>query len=338
LAHLTRADGFLLSASYFPLWWNSNRNTKPLFAVLSGYLLVMLPWFARNVLAFGAPLVGGGALFMRTYDDLFSYETPLTFDYWLAGGADHIAATMLRALTLNVETLAGALCFIWFPFVLIALWRERMRVVVQSAVVYLLVLLFVASFVLSLPGPRGLFLHSLSASLPLLYALAPVGLSAVVAWIARRRAAWNATQAERIFGAAFVVMALLMSTYFYAVNIIGSEAQPPWNQRFVVYRPVDEFLRREMRDALSPVMVINPPAFTYFNQRAALAIPSDDPLALVRAAAQFGAHYVVIESDHPRHLDMLYDFSVTDQRFQLRATFTDATGAQVQLYQIVPLR
>lgn len=338
LAHLTRADGFLLFVPALWAWRRAPHKGATVAALLLGYLLVMLPWFARNVQAFGATLVGGSAVFMRTYDDLFSFEKDLTLAYWLDAGWASIIAVKARALVLNSATLAGALHFVFFPFALIGLWRERRRLLAQCAALYLLTLVGVMSLVLSLPGPRGTFLHSLTALLPLLYAFTPVGLAATVQRTARRRASWNAAQAERFFSSAFIALAIILSAYFYLGNVFGLGGELAWNERFTAYQKVEAFLRAETNDTISPVVCINPPAYYYFNQRAAIMLPTDDALALVHAASEFAARYVVVEADHPRYLDALYDFSAPDLRFQLRATFSDAAGAQVQLYQIVPRR
>ncbi len=338
LAHLTRADGFLLLAPVIVRWWQCGRRPSGLMTLLGGYLLIILPWFLRNWQVFGLPLVGGNTIFMREYDDLFSFEKSLTLDYWLRAGWSNILATQLRALLLNLATLAGALHFVFFPFALVGLWRLREQPPIRGAIIYLIVMLGAMSFVFSLPGPRGSFLHSLSALLPILYVVAPAGLQASIQWIAQRRSSWSPVQAERIFAAAFLLMAVILTAYFFSLNQFGDATQAGWNQRFVAYQSVESFLRSETADAISPIMCINPPAYYYFNQRPAIAIPSDDSQALIHAAQKFGARYFVLEADHPRYLDSLYRFSDADSHFRLRATFADSTGAQVQLYQIVPVR
>jgi hypothetical protein len=338
LAHLTRADGFLLAMPLVFVAWRTRRY-RLLAMVALGYGVVMTPWFARNLLVFGTLLVGGNAVFLRSYDDLFSYEKALTLAYWLEGGIAPIVTAQLRALLLNVATLLGALQFVFLPCALIALWRDHARPIAQATWVYLLTLLWVMSCVFSLPGPRGTFLHSLSALLPILYAFAPYGLSRSVQWIAQRRATWNAAQAERVFGVAFVCMAIALSAMFYVNQFVTNAEQIGWNQRFAIYREVNAWLVKATGDATSPVLCINPPAFYYFTQRAALAIPTDDRLAVIRAATQFQARYLILEKDRPHPLDPVYEFAIPpDPRFRLLATFTDADGSQVQLHEVMHQR
>ena len=221
------------------------------------------------------------------------------------------------------------------PFACIALWRARHQSIARATLVYAVALTFVLSVVLSVVGWRGTYLHSLAAITPLLYAFAPAGLAAAIAWIAQRRRAWQPAQAERIFGAAFTGLALLLSIYFYVGNVFGDGSGATWNTRYTVYQTIEQFLRTDTQDTTSPVMCINPPFYSYLTQRPAIAIPTDDPLAVVHAAQQFGVHYVIVEADHPKHFDALYHFTITDPRFQLRATFSDGDGALVEVYQVM---
>jgi len=90
LAHLTRADGVLLLpvVAFAPLASVRSRNTQhALRAVIGrwsliilGYLLVMGPWFIRNLNVIGTPLSPAGmkTLWLTTYDDLFCYGCDLS--------------------------------------------------------------------------------------------------------------------------------------------------------------------------------------------------------------------------------------------------------------------
>ena len=53
-------------------------------------------------------------------------------------------------------------------------------------------------------------------------------------------------------------------------------------------------------------MVKNPPGYYAANQRAGIAIPYDGLQAVKAAAQKYGAHYLILEHDHPRALDPLY--------------------------------
>ncbi len=83
LGHLTRADGMLLGiVAALVIVWVGARHALPLRRILItlavlilGYVLVMLPYFARNLREIGTPLPLGGtqAIWFDQYDDIFNY-------------------------------------------------------------------------------------------------------------------------------------------------------------------------------------------------------------------------------------------------------------------------
>ncbi|MBI5879682.1 MAG: hypothetical protein HZB53_18710 [Chloroflexi bacterium] len=329
LAHLTRADGFLWLIPALWLVASGRDAARRVPGLIAGYLVVMLPWFLRNIAAFGSPLPGG-ALFVRSYDDLFSFDTALTLEYFLATGPQAVAAQIGRALLLNLATLIGALHIVFFPLALIGVWVFRRNPFARAIGIYTVTLYIVMSTALSGVSWRGTMLHSLAAVLPALYVMAPPGLSAVIAYAAARRR-WNIRQAERVFGFAFAALALLLSAGFYASSMRGGD-EPPWNERETYYRDIGDYLAPQGN--VGPVLSINPPLYWYFTRRAAIAVPSDSADAVRRAAAQFGARYLVLQPDHPRPLAALYADPRSDARFTLVSTFHDSTGAAVWLLRI----
>ena len=93
-AHLARADGPLLLAACSLVLIASQRRRAPQTWLLplgiasAAYLLVMLPWFLRNLGVSGAPLPSGGlqTLFLREYNDIFSYGLALDLQHYLGEG------------------------------------------------------------------------------------------------------------------------------------------------------------------------------------------------------------------------------------------------------------
>ena len=78
LMHLTRADGFIWLGVVVVgvLWEYGMRNRHWVLGIgysVGGYLIVMGPWFVRNLIVFGTPLAPGGArsFWMLNYDELF---------------------------------------------------------------------------------------------------------------------------------------------------------------------------------------------------------------------------------------------------------------------------
>lgn len=133
---LTRSDGILwlvalagmllLKGRRMTTW----RTLAGLLALLvGGYLLVMAPWYGRNLLEYGTLTPPGTArvLWMTSYDELFSYPPDkLTFAHWWGSGLAEIARARLWALGQNAQTwLAVQGSVFLLPFMLAGLWRMR---------------------------------------------------------------------------------------------------------------------------------------------------------------------------------------------------------------------
>ena len=147
LMHLTRADGLLwllmaMVAVLFVLPKPPQRRTLFTFyaflITLLGYLLVMAPWFIRNISVFGTPLAPGGAkmLWLTSYDQLFAYPASrLTFTAWWQSGFAAILGARLWSLGLNLaNTLSVQGEVFLLPLIALGLWHLRKYRLVQLAV------------------------------------------------------------------------------------------------------------------------------------------------------------------------------------------------------------
>ena len=123
-AHLTRADGVLLLLVMFIGVLSQRKSNTPLRAgvLIAGYLLVMSPWFLRNMAAIGSPLAPGGVrtLWLREYNDLFLYPaTDITLERFLAQGWGEILRGKLWAFGQNLQTVffvQGMIFSLRFPW------------------------------------------------------------------------------------------------------------------------------------------------------------------------------------------------------------------------------
>ena len=328
LGHLTRADGLLLFAPVAVLFLHTPARVLTLGAAGLGYLAVMGPWLLRNVRAFGRPLLGSHLVWLRDYNDLFAFEKDIAAEPWTASDWIGRITGAFHALGLNVASLAGALEIVFLPLLVVALWTERRRPVVRAATAYLLTLLLVMSFVFTLPGPRGTFLHSLAAVIVLFYALAPAGLSRVVEWVAKRRSRWDAAEAERFFAFAFLAMGAVVCANAYVAT--ASWYRPPTS-----FAEIERALRRRGEPADTPVFCIDAAACHYWMGRPALMIPMDGDAALCRAASRFGARHLVLEDNHPQFLERLYASPESDPRFEHVGAWRDAEGHPVHAFRFV---
>ncbi len=344
LGHLARPDGILLIATGL-LWvawvWAKGRAPRAralwaALAMLAGYAVVMGPWYARNWAVAGSPLAGGGlsSLFLREYNELYAARHIPTLTDYLAWGAGNIVASKAGALVSNLITLVGALLVVLAVPAAWGLWAARRDGWLWPPLTFGVLLYLAMSLAFTFPGIRGSFFHSAGALLPFLFAAVFPGLRAGVAWASARRSSWNATQAYRVFAVALVVMALPVSGALYA-RAMGSRgvAIGPWNARYGVYPTVARWLDEHAAPA-DRVLVNDPPAFYYYSGRECAAIPSDGMDGLRFVQARYRVRWLVLEYNHPRFLDEVYDADNAPPDWIPRQVFYDTTGQKVVLYEM----
>lgn len=323
LAHLTRADGILLLPVILLASPASSRlhptphiarftlYVSRLTSLILGYLLVMAPWFIRNLNVIGAPLPPAGTrtLWLTTYDDLFCYGCDLSLRSYLSWGWGNILRSKLWALGVNLERLLAEGCMVFlFPFVVLGLYRLRRHLVVLLFFTYSVLACLFHSLAFTFPGPRGGFFHASAAALPFLFVAAAEGLEAAVAWMARRRR-WPSRQAQWVFATATVAGAIALSVS------VAAEKLPAWQATDVVYPQIGEWLtQREGEPAI--VMIANPPAFWYHTGYPAVVVPNGDPQTLLAVADRYGVRYVILDQNRPTPLARLYAGEESHPRLQ----------------------
>jgi hypothetical protein len=306
LAHLTRADGVvLLLPALLSALRGSGRRGSGTAALLFGYALVMGGWWARNVAAIGSPFAPGlsRSLWLTEYNELFAYPAALlTPSHLWSSGLGSILGARLWALGENLKTLlaVNGLVFL-FPLMLLGAWRERRQAVVRLAVLYLALLLAVMTVAFPFAGARGGVFHSGAALMPLLWALAPLGLGEAVAWGARRRG-WQTGQAQRVFAVSSVVMAAALTVALYIPKVIGGQGWGAGRRNYIEAARLLDTL-----DANPGVVAVNnPPGFYLASGLPAVVIPHGGPETLRAVVEAFDVGWVVLDVNHPPGLADLY--------------------------------
>lgn len=320
LMHLTRADGFLwLAAGILGVMWlygfKKKTPTVKILAILGfllgGYLLVMGPWFVRNLRVFDGLMPPGGsrAFWLRSYNEIFRYPADqLNSTAWLASGWKVILKDRVAALWSNLQTLLAVQGSIFLlPLMIAGLWRIRCdRRVVLGAGLWLAIL-GVMSFVFPYAGARGGFFHSGAALQPLLWASVPFGLDAFVVWGSRKRS-WDYKMAGNVFGVGLVLLSVLLTGFLFSQRVVGgSLVSPAWQdswERQVVY---EEALTKQGVLPYDIVMINNPAGLYAATGRSAIVIPDGTPETAWLAAQQYGASILILEADHVDGLDALYE-------------------------------
>lgn len=314
LMSLARSDGLLwIGLTFLLLFWRWRDERQPLgraaggaALALAGFLLVMGPWYLRNLSLFGSLMgpSGARALWLTTYDETFIYPASrLSMASWLASGWDAILKVRLWALKTNIQSLIAAQGhLILFPFILAGMWKERADRRVQLGFTGWMLLFVVMTLVFPFAGVRGSFFHAGAALQPLFWSLAPIGLDSAVDW-ARSRGRFTA-QAHTIFRIAMVQIVVLLSGWVVWARVI----QPGWQEGELKYPAVERFLVEQGIGPGAPVIVLNAPGYTMLTDRPALAQPYGDPETIRAVSARYDVHYFIYEArGRLKSLRDLYD-------------------------------
>lgn len=346
LAYLSRSDGLLFLIIALPMPWLIRPRQHTLrftfyvlrFALLLvAFLLVTAPWFYRNWRVTGTPLPGGGlqTLWLRSYDDLYSYGRIFTPQTYLNWGWDNILRSKLQVAATNLMTVIAVDCLIFlFPFALVGLWSLRRRRLYWPFLLYALLLWLVMTVAFTYPGWRGGLLHSSAAWLPFLFPAAMVGLDRSTAWAARRRT-WDARQAGQVFGIGVVLLAMILSGLIYSPKVLGgSLTEPVWNQSDLIYRDVGAWLDDHAATA-DLVMVNNPPSFYYHTGRSSVVVPAEGPETLVEVCDRYSVRFVVLDHNIVLALKPLYKGDMTHPRLAERVRLGTDTEQPVIVYEVL---
>ena len=297
MGHLTRADGLLLllasmAALLWPWDWlridprQRQARLAALLALIGAYLLVMSPWLLRNFQVAGSPLPVGGlnAIWYTEYDDLFRYPPGVAPAEFFADGLSTLWSTRWTAFTNNLGTFVAVEGLIAMtPLMLVGLWLRRRDPFLRAFWLYALGLHLAMTFVFPLPGYRGGLLHSAVALAPWWAALGVAGLDDVVMAIARRRPAWKPRQAQRVFSAGLVLLALGLSWSIGAANRVPA-GTPSHYQQLVGMLPES-----------ARVMVNDPAQLYYFTGLGGVVTPNAAPDVIPEIARRYGVTHLLIE-------------------------------------------
>lgn len=306
LMTLSRSDGLLwLPLTFLFAIWRAPKASyirtmnyvlrKSLF-ILFGFLIIMSPWYVRNLSVYGTPMAPGGsrALWLENYDQTFVYPpTELTKESFLALGRNHIIADRMWALSNNLQSgFAAHGGIILFPFIVSGIIYYRKDDRVKLASLAWLILFFVMTVLFPFAGARGAFFHAGAALQPMWWSLAPLGLEAILLSL-RKRGIGN-DQNRVIFRSALIMVAMILTAYVVYLRLFtlgwgeGEDAN---------YPVIDQFLIKNGANNNDIVIVRNAPGYYLETSRFAISIPYGGEQAILDAADQFNAGYLVLEPE-----------------------------------------
>jgi hypothetical protein len=332
LAHLTRADGFLLLLVGLLIWAlatikrpiSSEGSLKKrkrivdgiafsfLGLLLLGYVLTMGWWLVRNWLTLGRllPTAGAQSAFLTTYDDLFAYGRAVDLKGFLDWGASNILLSKIQGASLALQTFVAIPGLIFLvPFIIVALiffYRHMTtRLLIRPVIIFGIALSINNALIFTLPGSRGSLFHSSIALWPWSTALAAAGIGLVVDWVATKLPHWQPERAKKIFSGLFILVAVIM-TLFLAQSRLKPDTDPE------LYLQVGE-----MVSPSSVVMVGNAPALHYYSGLPAITVPNEAVDSVLDAADRFGVTHVLLNQNRPLPLEDIYQGKISHPRLSL---------------------
>jgi Dolichyl-phosphate-mannose-protein mannosyltransferase len=305
LASLARNDGFLLGVALAVVFladrvraMRSGRSPaipwRAALGALGLFLVVMGPWYARQLLEFGSvspTSASGYSLWIRSFEEWNSITADPSLERFLAQGLGPILATRLDGLAGAIGQFSVIVCsIVLVPFLLVGAWRRRRSVDFAPWFLYFAILVVVGATLLYPIHVRGgAFIHTAVGLGPHAYILALEGVVASVAWLAARRPAWDERAAVRILvsGTVGVVVA---SGLLYALELhqAWDRARQP---RLAVARALDDMgVGREER-----LLTIDAAGFKYFTGRGGVVTPNDSIDVIRSVARAYGTRWLVLE-------------------------------------------
>jgi hypothetical protein len=258
--------------------------------VFSGaYLLLMAPWFARNLQVSGAALPSGGtaSMWFTEYNDLFNYPpgSGVSPELFFARGWDVILAEKFDALfgsggvLLNFVAVEGVI--VLAPFIVLAAWQRRDDVFLRGVLLFAIGIHLAMGLVFTYPGLRGGLFHAVAALVPWWAVLGVVGLDDAIQWIAKRRRTWNPRLARPVFTSAALLIVLV-------VTLAVTEVTP--RQTPELYQTIEDVIPAESR-----VMINDPSELYYYTGLSGVPVPNAPPDVIPQIVAAYDVSYVVLE-------------------------------------------
>ena len=281
--------------------------------IVVAYLVVMFPWYVRNLEVFGSVFPPGGnrTLWVLSYDELFSYPAELlTPVRWWSAGLGNLLLARGEALLVNLQTTFASMgALLPGTLAVLGFWNLRKHRTIVLGLIGLGVLFVFMTVVFPFSGMRGSYFHSGAAFVPLIMAVAPVGIDVLTKASLKRFQKWEDRKIRPFYLGVVILFVVGFSVVLYFSAVVGLEGDPVmvWNQAEVRYKAVDEALDQLGADPTDAVVVSNPPGFFIVTGRPAFAIPNGSLEQLLELSADYDAEWVLVEPNHPDGLESFYE-------------------------------
>lgn len=316
LLHLTRVDGliFLLVAlvwvsfQFFQFKGSPVPPRKILFfrigLIFSGYLLITGWWYIRNLTMFGTLLspASSHAVWIANYDDTFIYPaSQLNFTYWLNYGFQNKALQIWQAVKLNFANLiAVQLSLVGLPLFILSFIKRRHSKVFLLPLILFSCLYVLMTFVFSLAGGRGGYIHAMASLQIFFWILIADGLTIFLEWGIRRRN-WKKRRSQIMFGSALIICTMILTFVFYQKDVLGNgDRIKVWDYESTEFQQIEMVVAQKTNSTSDVIMINNPIGYNLATDRGSIVIPSAKWTDLSTLIDKFHVKYIVLDSNLPK--------------------------------------
>jgi 4-amino-4-deoxy-L-arabinose transferase-like glycosyltransferase len=299
LATLSRTDGVLvLAVVVLAFLWDRTRGRHvlswtTLAASVGLFLLVMAPWWIRQLAVFGTlspSMASGKVLFIRSIGEWDSITTPASLEHLLGMGAGPLLESriggLISALTIYIVLITG---IVLAPFVVVGASVRRRSVAFGPCFAYAGLLFGFSALLSAVHVPGGTFIHSAVALAPHSYVLAMEGVAATVAWFGRRRTGWDPQPAARLATVALVGVVMLGALASVGVVHAGWAAS---RDRLLAVR---DALDAAGAAETARVMSIDSAATRYWTGRGGVVLVNDPLETIGEVADAYDVDWLVLD-------------------------------------------
>ncbi len=310
---LARNDGVLLASTLGLIWiadrvrvWRSLRRLptgqaaeRPAIPVTAGlialglFLLVIGPWWARQLAVFGSispTSASGAALWIRDFREWNSIVAEPSLGSFLAQGAGPIVASRLAGLTSALTIFAVLVCsVVLVPFLLVGTVSRRRDPAFQPWLVYTFVVFAGATLLYPVHVPGGTFIHTAIGLAPHAAILSVAGILVLVEWLSARRRTWNRDAASNVFLWGVVALVVGVGVVF------GRPVQVAWDAARQPRIALAAELERLGVGDDERILSIDAGGIKYWTGHPGVVTP-DDPIEVIEAVARaYSIRWIVIE-------------------------------------------
>ena len=250
---------------------------------------LMLPWWVRNILAFGSPLGAGGTqvMWLTNYNDIFAWPATRLGP---AALMDQSLAQLLQVRISTLGTLAGNFALaqagpVALFFAVHGFFRVAERKIAGWFLAGWLLLAVVLSALFPYAAGHGSFYHASAAFFPLVSVLAAAGTDLRLGGLG-----------QRVWGILLLIIAIC-TIYLGAVQAIFVSN---WNRDLENYTWAADKLARLGAAPGELVMASNPAAMANIGGFQAIIPANESEEVLVELANAFGVRYMVLDDEYCR--------------------------------------